>query len=160
MRPLGPALALALVVTFVPALAHAVTTQDHAAIDRGKARVKWTRIDVPEGKDAARLTALLRKLLDKAVKQTDFGEVRAMTASARIVELRAAKDGDVLRVTCSLSGKLEGGRGARSKISLGGDPGRAAELETEVLTMVANGLVTRLAEMARAQAEREKKAAD
>jgi hypothetical protein len=160
MRRLGLALAFALTLLAGSAPAGAGAGSESQMVARGKARVKWSRIDVPEGKDAARLTKLLRKMLDKAVKQTDFGDVRAMTASARIVELRTTKDGDVLRVTCVLSGKLEGGQGARSKISLGGDPNRAGDLEAEVLQAVANGLVTRLAELARAQAAREAKAAD
>lgn len=160
MRRLGLAIAFAFAFTSAALPAGARSGSESQLVARGKARVKWSRIDVPEGKDAARLTTLLRKMLDKAVKQTDFGDVRVMTASARIVDLRTTKDGDVLRVTCALSGKLEGGQGARSKISLGGDPNRAAELEAEVLQAVANGLVTRLAELARAQAAREAKAAD
>lgn len=160
MRRLGLALAIVFTLGSATVPADAGARSESHWISRGKARVKWSRIEVPEGKDAARLTALLRKMLDKAVKQTDFGDVRAMTASARIVDLRTTKDGDVLRVTCALSGRLEGGQGARSKISLGGDPNRAAALEAEVLQAVANGLVTRLAELARAQAAREAETAD
>jgi hypothetical protein len=42
-----------------------------------------------------------------------------------------------------------GGAGARSRISYGGSPDRRDELEKEVLTQVANGLVGRLAQIVR-----------
>lgn len=133
--------------------ASATSAEGTQLVERGRAKVKWTRIDVPQGLDEKRISGVLRKLLDKAVKRADFGEVRAVSASVRVIELRTETQGDVLRVSCTLVGKLEGGRSAKSRISFGGDPAQAKELELEVLTMVANGLVTRIAEIARSDAK-------
>ena len=60
-------------------------------------------------------------------------------------------DGDVLRVRCTLVGRVDGGPSARSKIAFGGDPAAQAELEKQVLTMVANGVVSRLAQIVRSR---------
>jgi outer membrane lipopolysaccharide assembly protein LptE/RlpB len=57
-------------------------------------------------------------------------------------------------------GRLVGGPSARSRISFGGNPSEREALEKQVLSMVANGVVTRLAEIARAQAAREKAQAE
>lgn len=120
---------------------------------RSRARVEWKRVEVPPGDDAARLEKLFRKVLAKAGKRADFGKARRVTLSARIVELTFEPRGDVLQVTCTMVGRLEGGPKARSRISYGGHPNQRAALEQDVLTMVASGLVTRLAEMARLRAE-------
>lgn len=126
-----------------------------AAQSRSSTNVQWTRIDVPEGKDAARLSKLLKSLLKQAAKKADFGKLKSVKLSARIVEFTAIEKGDVLQVSCTIRGRLEGGPGARSHISFGGSPKERAQLEKQVLTMVANGLVTRLAEMAKTKKERE-----
>jgi hypothetical protein len=116
--------------------------------ERGRAAVKWTKIEVP-GDEGARTAGLLKKLLDKAVKRADFGGARKLEASVRVTERSIDRAGDVARVSYTLVGRIEGGRSAKSRISFGGDPAKVAELEAQVLTMAANGLVTRLAELAR-----------
>lgn len=143
--------ALATAGATVPATAIAGPADFAAGIERGRAKVSWTKIDVPGREDATKVAKQLRKLLDKAVRKADFGEVRKVSASVRVAELKTSQEGDVVRVSCTLVGTLQGGRSARSRISFGGDPKRVSHLEEEVLTMVANGLVTRLAELARAQ---------
>ncbi len=116
---------------------------------RGRTKVDWTRVDVPEGPDAARVEKAVRAALKAAVKRADFGDVRAVTASARVVELTWEDRGDVLRLSCTVVGRLKGGPRAKSHISFGGRPEQRKELEKQVLAMVANGVVTRLAELAR-----------
>jgi hypothetical protein len=116
---------------------------------RGKAKVEWTKIEVPESADAARITKLLRGALKDAVKRADFGKVKAVSASAHVIELSFEDKGDVLRISCTIVGRLENGLKARSHISFGGSPTQRRALEKQVLTMVANGVVTRLAELAR-----------
>lgn len=128
------------------------------ALSRSATKVQWTRIDVPEGKDSARLAKLLKSLLTQAAKKADFGKLKSVKLSARIVAFSAVEKGDVLQVSCTIGGRLDGGPGARSHISFGGSPKERAQLEKQVLSMVANGLVTRLAEMAKAQKEREEAA--
>lgn len=128
------------------------------ALSRSSTKVQWTRIDVPEGKDSARLAKLLKSLLTQAAKKADFGKLKSVKLSARIVSFSSVEKGDVLQVSCTIGGKLEGGPGARSHISFGGSPKERAQLEKQVLSMVANGLVTRLAEMAKNKTEREEAA--
>jgi hypothetical protein len=120
----------------------------------GKPKVEWLRVDVPDGQDAARLQKLLKKALTQAAKKANFGKAKSVTLSARVVELSTEERGDVLRITCTVMGRVVGGAGARSRISYGGSPEKRDELEKEVLTQVANGLVARLAQIARTQASR------
>lgn len=115
-----------------------------------KPKIDWARVEVPEGRDAARLTKVLKEALKHATKRADFGKaVKTVSLSARIVELKTEQHGDVLHVTCTMLGRVAGGQGARSRISYGGSPDRRAELQKDVVTMVANGLVARLAQIVR-----------
>ncbi len=127
-------------LTFVPAHAEA------------RAKVDWSRVDVPESEDAARITKVLKAALDQATKRANFGAIKSVTLSAKLLTFTTELHGDVLRVSCTAMGRVHGGASARSKISFGGSPDARADLEKQVLTMVANGLVARLAQIARAQA--------
>src|SRR4051794_34029429 len=111
---LAAAAALAVVATTADALA--VRGPDAPAVDRGRAKVQWTRVDVPEGAESARLTRVLRKLLDEAARKADFG-AEQVAARARIVELTWERRDDVLHVSCTMVGRLEGGPSARSRIA-------------------------------------------
>jgi len=123
------------------------------AVASPRTRVDWVRVDVRDGQDAARLTRLLKDALKHAAKRADFGKAtRTVSLSARIVELKTEQQGDVLRVTCTIMGRVTGGAGARSRISYGGSPDKPEDLEKQVITMVANGLVARLAQIVRTQA--------
>jgi hypothetical protein len=123
------------------------------AIASPRTKVDWVRVEVPDGQDAARLAKLLKEALKQASKRADFGKsAKTVSLSARIVELRTEQQGDVLRVTCTLMGRVAGGAGARSRISYGGSPDKRDDLEKQVVTMVANGLVGRLAQIVRTQA--------
>jgi hypothetical protein len=115
-------------------------------------RIDWVRVDVPERDDAARVTKLFKQLLGQAAKKANFGKAKNVALSARIMELTVEQHGDVLHVNCTAMGRVAGGAGARSRISFGGSPEKRDELEKEVLTMVANGLVARLAQIVRTKA--------
>ena len=129
----------------------ALTLIPSPAFPRGKANVEWTKIEVPDSADSARVTKILRAALKSAVKRADFGDVKQVSATAHVVELAWEERGDVVRLSCTIVGRLKGGPHARSRIAFGGSPDQRRELEKQVLTMVANGLVTRLAELARRQ---------
>jgi hypothetical protein len=118
-----------------------------------KPTVQWTRVDVPERPDSARITKLLKKALTDAAKRANFGKAKAVALTARLIEFTAEERGDVLQIRCTIQGRVVGGASARSKISFGGSPTSRADLEKQVLTMVANGLVARLAQIARSQAK-------
>ena len=116
-------------------------------------KIEWLRVDLPDGQgDSARLAKLLKEALKQAAKRANFGKAaKTVLLSARITELTFDEHDDVLHVTCTAMGRVAGGAGARSRISYGGDPQKRAELEKEVLTQVANGLVARLAQIVRTQ---------
>src|SRR5579862_9492823 len=78
-------------------------------VERRGAKIEWTRIDVPEGEGAVRLARALRKELDEAARRADFGGEPRVRASARLVELSWERDADVLRVRCTILGRLDGG---------------------------------------------------
>lgn len=134
------------------ALGFAMITAAPVTALAAKPKVDWVKVEVPEGQDAARLTKVLKEALKQASKRADFGKaIKSVSLSARIVEIKTEQQGDVLRVTCTISGRVTGGAGARSRMSYGGSPDRREELEKNVVTMVANGLVARLAQIVRTQ---------
>ena len=109
---LGRMLAVAATIALALGLAAPAMARPHAAVE-------WKRIEVPPGPDADRLTRELKAALTLATRRADFGK-RAATATIRLVEFRAEERGDVLKLSCVLVGRLEGGKGARSRISYGG----------------------------------------
>ena len=142
------ALALALSASLAPA---------SSAFAKGKATVEWTRVDAPEGKEGDRIARTLRGLLKEATRKSDFGKSGKVALRAKITEYVVEKKGDVLRIRCTVIGRVEGGPSAKSRISFGGDPNDPKALEKQVLSMVAHGVTSRLAAIARSRAEAEEK---
>ena len=134
---------------FLAAVGLATLLVEPAAYARGKSKVEWVRVDVPEREDGARVQKLLKQALAQAAKKANFGKGHTVSLTARVVELNVEERGDVLRMTCTVMGRVVGGAGARSRISYGGSPEKREALEKEVLTQVANGLVARLAQIVR-----------
>jgi hypothetical protein len=135
---------------FLAAVGLATLLVEPSAYARGnKPRVQWVRVDVPQREDASRIQKLLKQALAQAAKKANFGKGSTVSLTARVVELSAEERGDVLRITCTVMGRVVGGAGARSRISYGGSPEKRDALEKEVLTQVANGLVARLAQIVR-----------
>jgi hypothetical protein len=130
-------------------MAFGLAAAPSTALAAGKTKIQWVKVDVPEGDDAARLQKLLKKALGEAAKKADFGKTKSVSLTARVVEMTTEMRGDVLRITCTVMGRVVGGSGARSKISYGGSPDQRTQLEKEVLTQVARGLVGRLAQIVR-----------
>ncbi len=112
-------------------------------------KVNWTQIDVRPGDDAKRIKHTLRRLLVKASKRAKWGKIRGLKLRARVTKLSWEKREDVARVSVTVLARIEGGKGARSHIRLGGHNSEKRKLERQALRIVANGLVTRLAELAR-----------
>ena len=142
MRPLVLLLSAALVL--------GATTTTVPSEAKGKPAVEWKSVSVPDGKDSDRVARTLRGLLVRASRKADFGNRGGkVVVSARVVQLDWEDRGDVVRLSCTIVGRVEGGASARSRISFGAARKDRAQLEKQVLTMVANGVVTRLAEIAR-----------
>lgn len=121
----------------------------------GHTKVTWTRIDVPSTEGGAGLEKTLKKLLDKAARKAKFGKVKSVSLAVKVTELTSETKGDVHRVSCTIVGRIPGGPSARSRISFGGSPAEKAKLEKQVLTLVSNAVVTRLASIVRARAAKE-----
>ncbi|MFO0550695.1 MAG: hypothetical protein U0271_20035 [Polyangiaceae bacterium] len=102
----------------------------------------------------------VRRLAAASAKHLDFGKKGKVEVSFVVKELTVTTEGDVIRVTCTLLGKLKGGGSARSRLSFGGKPDARKKLEREVLTAVTDGVMTRLAEIAREREKAAEKKAD
>ncbi len=147
-------------LALVSLLATLVLVIVHAPAAMASATVDITELSLP-GEADAKLEKQLRTLLHKAARPLDFGRGKRVEITVKLVELTVEESDDVLRVTCTLVGRLKGGGSARSHISFGGKPKRRKELQRQVLAMVSDGVMSRLAELARTRdALEKKKAAD
>jgi len=114
-----------------------------------KRRVEWTQIDVRKGDDAKRVSKRFRSLLRRKTRRAKWGKGNSLKLNAKITQLDWEKRDDVLRVTVTVIARIEGSKRARSHIRVGGHPKNRRKLEKEALKIVADGLVTRLADIAR-----------
>lgn len=127
-------------------------------------RVEW--VDVKgKGDDAARVSKQLEKLLIAASRKAKWGKGPELKLTARVTKLEWESSEDVLRVSVTVVANIRGGKGARSHIRIGGRPSKRRQLEEQALKVVADGLVTRLSDLARRQAaalaeEKERKKRD
>jgi hypothetical protein len=127
-----------------------------APVAEASARVDITELVMPPD-SGAKLEKTVRTLLHKAARPLDFGSGKRVEVVVKLTELSVEESGDLIRVTCTMVGRLKGGGSARSHISFGGKPKRRKELERQVLSMVSEGVMSRLAEMARAKDALDKK---
>lgn len=116
--------------------------------------VTWTDVVLPEDKLRSRRERTLRSVLKKESKDADWGEHKngRLEASVKVIEFQVHAREDVVRVTCTAVGKLAGGPSVRTHFSIGDHPKQQAKLEKMILTLVARGIVTRLASIARKRA--------
>lgn len=136
-------------------VAVAVATTATPAPAEAKSQVDIANVQLPDSDDAKanrRRVKVLRSLLRNAAKQADFGDSKEVRIHAKVTQFDVEEQGDVLRVTCTIVGRLEGGPSARSHISFGGHPKKRKQLEKQVLRMVSDGIMVRLAELAKKQA--------
>lgn len=119
-------------------------------------RVSWTEVEVPEDKLRRRRERTLRSVLKKESKNANWGDHKdnLVEASVKVVEFQVQQKEHVVRVTCTAVGKLAGGPSVRTHFSIGDHPKRQDKLEKMVLTLVARGIVTRLAAISRDRAAR------
>lgn len=120
----------------------------------GKSMVTWTEVQVRDGNDSARLEALLKNILKDESRKVDWGKklLDPLDATISVKDFKTEVHGDVVRVSCSATGKIKGLGVAKSRFSYGGHPHEKAKLEKHVLELVSRGIVTRLAEMVRERA--------
>jgi hypothetical protein len=124
-------------------------------------RVRWTKVEVRAGDDAARVAKKLEKLLVQASRKAKWGKGDRLELTARVTTLTWEEREDILRVTVTVvaritGGKIDGGTSARSHIRLGGRPKDRRQIEEEALEIVSGGLVTRLSDIARRESGSER----
>lgn len=117
--------------------------------------IVWSSVTVREGQDRDARERELAIILAKEGRRARWGKARSepVEASIEVRELTTVVDHGVVRVTCAAVGKIRGLGAARSKFSYGGRPSDRAQLERHVLELVARGIVSRLADLARADDE-------
>lgn len=144
---------------FALGLVLALTLVAPVATAKTRTHVVWSSVKVREGDDQAAREKALQPILKKEARRADWGDHHGdpVIASIEIKELSSVLDGDVVRVTCTAVGKLQGGHAAKSKFSFGGHPADRAKLEKHVLELVTRGIVARLAEMSRESVKAEAK---
>jgi hypothetical protein len=133
-------------------LALGVTTPARA---KGKGKLEIASVDWPTPGPSMKLRekqikTSIRRLAVQAAKHLDFGDEKAV-ATLIVKELVTSEADGVLKVSCSLVGRLRGGGTARSKIAFGGKPDTRKKIERQVLASVTDGVMVRLAELARAK---------
>lgn len=123
---------------------------------RAATDVVITEVEVPPASDAKATAKMVRRFLTSSAKRADWSsrtgrDNARVRIRAKVTELELVESDGVLRVRCTMVGRVEGGHGARSRLEFGGKPSQRTALKKKVVGMVSDGLVTRLAQIAREQ---------
>lgn len=124
-----------------------------------KAELSIAKLEMPED-SAADFEKRLRRLIRSTADKFDFGRSKRVEATFKLKEFKVETTDDLVRVTATFVGRLKEGGTARSHISFGAKPSKRKSLEKQVLRIVVDSVLSRLAEMARvrdALEERKKK---
>lgn len=102
--------------------------------------------DTPEQQ---RVTRVLQKVLKHEAHRVEWGAGRQSRITYRfyLEQLDLSVDRGVIKVRCTAFGRLPKGKTARSKLEFGGDARDARKVIDHVLTIVARGVLSRLAEL-------------
>jgi hypothetical protein len=121
------------------------------ADSEGHPHVVLDRLDIPVELGASKYKQHLERALNREARKADWGASKDSTIEYRfaIIGLSLTGSSDVVTVTCSAVGRLPGGRSANSRLSFSGAPKERDALVKRVLTIVARGVIARLAEIER-----------
>jgi hypothetical protein len=119
---------------------------------QGRPKVVLDRLTLAA--ELSRAPALERHLLaalKREARRADWGAGRGSTISYRftVEELSIREEGGVVRVQCTALGQLPKGKVARSRLAFSGAPAERHALVKRVLSIVARGVIGRLAELER-----------
>jgi hypothetical protein len=120
-----------------------------AAPAAARTRVTWSKVEVRKGDDQKRVAESMTRLLVKASRKAKWGKGEPLELKANVTKLSWETRDDVVLVSVTVVAKISGGKTARSHIRIGGRPSDKRKLETQALGIVADGLVTRLSDIAR-----------
>jgi len=121
-----------------------------------RTRVEWTEVLLPDDDRRAVRTSILKAVLKKESRRVDWGQHAdgRLQGVVKVVEFTVSRKEDVMRVTCTAIGKLNKGPAVRTHFSFGGHPHQQEKLEKTMLTLIAQGVITRLSAIARDRAAR------
>lgn len=110
-------------------------------------------LDVPEQR---RITQVLTKVLKHEAHRVEWGAGRDARITYRfyLEQLDLSIERGVLKVRCTAFGRPPKGKTARSRLEFGGDPREARKVIDHVLTIVARGVLARLADLERERRSR------
>jgi len=138
------------------ALAVAATVTGVSTVAHAKAKVEITDVSWPGApKDKGReksVVRTLRRLATAASAHLDFGSAGKARVKLSLKRFELTEEEGLLRLSCEVVGKLDGGGTARSKIRLGAKPENRKKLERQALSATSDSVMVRLAEMAKANA--------
>jgi hypothetical protein len=105
-------------------------------------------VHLPEQK---RITGVLERALKAEARKVEWGAGRKNRITYRfyLEQLDVSVEKGVLRVRCTALGKLPKGKTARSRLEFGGDAHKPRQVIDHVLTIVARGVLARLADLER-----------
>jgi hypothetical protein len=118
----------------------------------GRPKIVLDRLVVPASiPEHKRVERFLTKVLEHEAPRVRWGAGRHNRISYRfyLEQLEVTVQGGVYQVRCTALGRLPKGKSARSKLELGGDPREPRKVIDQVLTIVARGVLARLAELVR-----------
>jgi hypothetical protein len=115
----------------------------------GRPKVKLNRLTFPSMPEASYYKTHLKRSLEHAADAADWG---ADTHSVieyrfRVDTLDIQTSAGLVRVQCAATGELPGGKNAKSRLSFSGQASQRRELVEKVLRIVAQGVITRLAQL-------------
>lgn len=147
-------LALAAVTRPAPAAASAPPPSRPGGVDvvresAGRPRVKLNRLTFPTIPEASYYKNHLTRSLSQASARADWG-----AGAGSVIEYRFRVDrldietaDGLVRVHCEATGELPNSKNASSRLSFSGEPSQRRQLVEKVLTIVARGVITRLAQI-------------
>jgi len=143
-------LLVGMAVGVCPPAGAAPRTNAEQAASRGRPTVVLDRLEMPPAV-SKHFERHLRQTLRRVARRADWGAGRENRVEYRfkLELLELAREGNVVRVTCTAVGQLPRGRSARSHLVFSGDADKQDAVVERVLDIVARGVVTRLAELER-----------
>lgn len=118
----------------------------------GRPHVVLDRLVVPSSfPEHQRLSKVLSKVLAHEARRVEWGAGQGNRITYRfyLEQLEVSVERGVLKVRCTAFGRLPKGKTARSKLEFGGDAREPRKVIDHVLTIVARGVLSRLAELER-----------
>jgi hypothetical protein len=119
---------------------------------QGRPHIVLDQLVVPASMpEHQRISKVLEKVLKHEQHRVQWGAGRESHITYRfyLEELALTVEHGVLKVHCTAFGRLPKGKSARSKLDFGGDPKDPRKVVDHVLSIVARGVLSRLADMER-----------